>query len=692
MKNFGLGRVAEPKGSLPVTAWKLDNSKNLGAGEVRVRLKRIVLERENFYQLCSICQYDDDMIKERLFKIVSERGKLHNPYTESSGLFCGTVEEVSPDYNGKPLKTGDYVVCMAPMAGLPVNLFSIDNIDIYYGEITCDGYAICFETSTFEAFDDVSEEQEVYLLRALEEEGSIYGIAQEIAAKQPENAIIIGSNLCETILYAQMVRNVCVNPVRISFAIDSNFFGGITQNDLRTIFGSLIDEIHFVNLGKPVDSVKMIMENETKKQFDVIINLENVKGCESIASLMAAQDSLVCYMSLNSRYTQGLLVVDCLGKDVVHYGLDGYNSHAYGMALELVNTARPILSRLNEFYASLKKKPNYVPERSSERTKAVVQQIDGFIYKSELTASMVEEILNVSRYDCNVIIQGETGVGKERVFDLIHENSPRRDKPCIKINCATIQESLAESEFFGYEKGSFTGAQSTGKEGYFELANNGTLFMDEIGSLSLVMQSKLLRVLQENTYYRVGGTQPKHVNVRVICANNIPLQTLVDEGKFREDLYYRLNICLINVPPLRFRKEDISVLADTFIKNYSKKYKIRKELAPDAYKQLEAYHWPGNVRELENTIHRLYIAEKGNIIDGYSVDCLINRNVPSGVVMDLKREISLNETLDLNHIMAEQEKKLVAYALQKKGSTRKAAEYLGIPQTTLARKKLKYDL
>ncbi len=147
----------------------------------------------------------------------------------------------------------------------------------------------------------------------------------------------------------------------------------------------------------------------------------------------------------------------------------------------------------------------------------------------------------------------------------------------MKINCATIQENLAESEFFGYEAGAFTGAQATGKKGYFELANGGILFLDEVGALSLNLQSKLLRVLQENQFYRVGGTVPVNINVRVICANNVPLRQLVEQGRFREDLYYRLNICTITVPPLRDRKEDIVALAAAFLENYCNRYGTDKE-------------------------------------------------------------------------------------------------------------------
>ncbi|MBR3260849.1 MAG: sigma 54-interacting transcriptional regulator [Firmicutes bacterium] len=305
---------------------------------------------------------------------------------------------------------------------------------------------------------------------------------------------------------------------------------------------------------------------------------------------------------------------------------------------------------------------------------------------------MVEEVLNIARYDANVIIQGETGSGKERVFDLIQQNSLRREKPAIKINCATIQENLAESEFFGYEKGSFTGASAEGKDGYFALANNGTLFLDEIGSLPLDMQAKLLRVLQENTFYRIGGTEPIHVNVRVIVANNVPLKKLVEEGKFREDLYYRLNICQINVPPLRARKEDIVCLADAFLKNYGEKYGLPKSFSPDAYKELMEYHWPGNVRELENTVHRLYITERGDVIDGADVSSMLNESVFDDVVVDVRKEFSRDKDLTFDSIMDQQEERLIAFALKKEGTTRAAAEFLGMPQATLARKKIKHGL
>ena len=206
------------------------------------------------------------------------------------------------------------------------------------------------------------------------------------------------------------------------------------------------------------------------------------------------------------------------------------------------------------------------------------------------------------------------------------------------------------------------------------------------------MQSKLLRVLQESTYYKVGGVEPKHVNVRVICANNIPLKKLVNDGAFREDLYYRLNICMINVAPLRMRKEDIVCLAESFLESYSKKYGINKTFSNGALEELQGYHWPGNVRELENTVHRLYISEKENEIDRMAVDMLINESIYEFETVDIRKEFSSEENMDLNSIMDKQEKKLIEFALKKCKTTRAAAEFLNIPQATFARKKLKYNL
>lgn len=692
MKGFGLDRVVEPKGSIPVTAWKLDNSPTLKSKEMKIAINLIDFERGGFNQICSICDYDVNRIKERIMKIVNERGKIHNPYTESSGLFCGVIEDIAPDFELNGLNVGDEVVCMTPLAGLPVYIESIEEVDFTYGQIKCKGYAICFESVKLYKHDRIKGEDSKYLMLTLEEEGSLCNLAEEFKHMDIQKSLIVGSNLAEAVLYAQLINDSNPEVVSNILAMDNSFATRLKESELKNVFGELVDEVYFVDLGLPVEAFDNILKGENRSFMDVVVNLENMKGSESVANCIVKDGGMVCYTGINNSYSQGLLIADCLGKEVNHYALDGYDEDAFEFAVEFVERAIPKLKKLDIMFSKIDVVRFVASEGKRKRTQTAAKTIDDFIYMSPTTEVMVEEVLNVAQYDCNVIIQGETGVGKEKVFNLIHQNSPRRGKPCIKINCATIQENLAESEFFGYEKGSFTGAQASGKEGYFELANNGTLFLDEIGSLSLTMQSKLLRVLQENTYYKVGGTVPKRVNVRVICANNIPLKKLVEEGRFREDLYYRLNICLIHVPPLRMRKDDIVCLSDAFLKNYSKKYGVEKTFAKDAYDALKEYHWPGNVRELENTVHRLYIAEKERTIDGYSIDMLLNENLYQYKVSDVKRVFKNEESLDFNKIMDEQEKKLIEYALERQKTTRAAAEFLNIPQATLARKKVKYGL
>lgn len=694
MKNFGASRVIEPKGSLPVSAWRIDNERKLRSKEIRIAIDYITVERDSMCQLCSICEHEDEKIKEKLLKFVSQRGKLHNPYTDSGAIFSGTVEELAEDYPSGDIKLGDYVICLSTMTGIPVYIEEIEEIDYDFAQIKCKGYAICFETTILERCNDIKEERRKYLRRAIDEEGTFYGISRMTRDMDVKRVLIIGNSLIEIALYAQLLKNQ-LPQVHISLLIESgcSCTASMCEENLRTALEPLIDAFYFDTMSKPIDVAKRIIGDKDESPADVVINLEAIKNCESVAALTVRQGGLICHTNIANNYSQALLLVESLGKkDVTNYALDSVYDNTYRIALELVAAAEPIFKKLDVYFEQSRGKRKINSRSDGESGVETVKQIDGFIYMSPETGELVADALNVAKYDCNVIIQGETGVGKERIFDLIHQNSPRRSKPCIKINCATIQESLAESEFFGYEKGAFTGASGSGKEGYFEMANNGTLFLDEIGSLPLSMQSKLLRVLQENTFYRVGGTAAVHVNVRVICANNVPLKKLVGEGKFREDLFYRLNICRIEIPPLRKRKEDIYCLAEHFIKHYSQKYGIEKEFSISAYRLLEGYHWPGNVRELENTVHRLYIAERGVIIDADSVDSLLNENVYDESVIDIKREFRRDAPLDFNEIMDRQEKKLIAYALKKEGTTRKAAELLNLPQTTLARKKLKHNL
>jgi transcriptional regulator with PAS, ATPase and Fis domain len=239
---------------------------------------------------------------------------------------------------------------------------------------------------------------------------------------------------------------------------------------------------------------------------------------------------------------------------------------------------------------------------------------DQIIHESEAMVSVLRSVDKVAIYNTNVLITGESGTGKELIAKAIHHESPRRDQPFMAINCAAIPDNLLESELFGYEKGAFTGASSR-KPGIFELANGGTLFLDEVGELSQSAQAKVLRVIQEKKAFRLGGTAVIPINIRIITATNRDLRRAVTEGRFREDLYYRIDVFHIHLPPLRERREDIILLIEHFLRKFNVKFKRSVlKVDEDAIAVLCDYDWPGNVRELENAIEATVIISNGEMI------------------------------------------------------------------------------
>lgn len=302
-----------------------------------------------------------------------------------------------------------------------------------------------------------------------------------------------------------------------------------------------------------------------------------------------------------------------------------------------------------------------------------------FVGKTAGIEKIRQIIDQVAKTDVTVLITGESGVGKEVVSREIYKNSARRNGPYIKVNCAAIPENLIESELFGYEKGAFTGADRKDKLGLFDTANNGTILLDEIGEMSLKLQAKLLRVLQEKEFTRVGGTNPIKIDVRIIAATNQKLQEQIKKGLFREDLYYRINVFPINLLPLRERKEELSALAYHFVEKFNKKYNKVKEFEKTAIEVLEYYDWPGNVRELQNIIERLIVMDDKFIITREDVVSALGMEVFSN-------DIIYNEEMTLKEAVNILEKNIVEKALRKYGSTYKAAEVLGIKQSTVVKK------
>ncbi|WP_025640420.1 sigma-54 interaction domain-containing protein [Schnuerera ultunensis] len=308
------------------------------------------------------------------------------------------------------------------------------------------------------------------------------------------------------------------------------------------------------------------------------------------------------------------------------------------------------------------------------------------IGNSRSMIKIYEIIDRIAEVDATILILGETGVGKEVVAREIHKNSLRKDGPFIKVNCASIPENLFESELFGYAKGAFTGAASKGKPGLFELADNGTILLDEIGELSLNAQSKLLRVLQEKQIIRVGGTELRKIDVRIIAATNKDLEKEVEKGFFREDLFYRLNVIPITVPPLRERREDIPLLSIHFLDLYNSKYNMNKKLSDSALELLKWYSWPGNVRQLKNLIERLVlISPHDTISDDYILNIAGKEDIDELYNLGQKG-LTLDEAVSIV------EKQLIYKALKKHGTTRKAAKVLGVSQPTIVRKTNKYGI
>lgn len=319
--------------------------------------------------------------------------------------------------------------------------------------------------------------------------------------------------------------------------------------------------------------------------------------------------------------------------------------------------------------------------------------LEDFVCESRAMASVLDEILTVSKYDCNVLITGDTGVGKEKVANIIHKNSNRKMQPFIKVNCASISPTLIESEFFGYEKGAFTGANAAGKKGYFELADNGDIFLDEIGELQADMQAKLLRVIQDGEFFRVGGTTPIKTNVRILSATNRDLEDMIEEQRFRRDLYYRLNVVRLKVPNLRERSGDIPALVNHFLKKYSDKFEIQRKIDDDAVEYLKQCEWPGNIRELENMVQRLMISAKGEQITLLDVMRELHAEVFETSSLDFASMQEENgKVMDLEKMVDNFEKNIIKHACEKYGSTRKVAKAIGISQTQLVRKKKKYEL
>ncbi|MCC9296277.1 sigma 54-interacting transcriptional regulator [Clostridium sp. WLY-B-L2] len=356
-------------------------------------------------------------------------------------------------------------------------------------------------------------------------------------------------------------------------------------------------------------------------------------------------------------------------------------------ATQLKNSIQSINRKVRKF----KKKNEYFNTTNS---------VNSMEFRSEKIKELLVSIDKLSIRDVNLLLLGESGTGKTFLANRIHDLSLRKNRPFVTINCTTIPEELIESELFGYEKGSFTGASSSGKEGLVEQANSGTLFLDEIGELPFTVQAKLLQLVQEKTYIPVGAIHPKKIDIRIIAATNKDLLQLVKKGRFREDLYYRLALGVVRIPPLRERREDIDVLLNYYLNLFNNKYDTRIKLSEYSKAVLSNYYWPGNIRELE---HFLEISVIGAPFPDYIISKKDLENL-SGNVIELPKidgentkidiieqtDSMLYEVYDLNETMDNYKAEIIKKARKIYKSSYKVARYLNISQSTASRLILKY--
>jgi len=421
-----------------------------------------------------------------------------------------------------------------------------------------------------------------------------------------------------------------------------------------------------------LDGLKIVKSEE----FDVVLTDLRLSGISGIDFLKEIK-----------KYNQEIIVVIMTAYVTLESAVSAIKEGAYDYIAKPFSTDELIIKLQRALHHK-----NTAAEVNRLRKEVQAEfEFWNIIGKSEEIGKVLETVKSVSDRDTTVLIRGESGTGKEKIAGAIHYHSSRKNGPFIRVSCAALNREILESELFGHEKGAFTGAVKT-RRGRFELADGGSIFLDDVDDIPLDMQVKLLRVLQERNFERVGGEETLRVDVRIICATKKGLLELVKEGYFREDLFYRLNVVLIHIPPLRERREDIPLLINYFLKKFVSQYEdALPDISQETMNVLIAYDWPGNVRELENVIEHAVAFSKSK---GISLDALPEYLRKVDIKTDLlSMDLSDKQKINLQNALAEVEKKLIQWAYQKaSGNQVKMAEILGIPRTTLRNRLIKLQM
>ncbi len=681
---YGIKRVLEPQHVLPTSAWRLDNSRNIYPDELRVSIKRIHLEGTGFKQICTEVNDNEKKIKQQIIDIVIRRGKLHNPVTDTGGLVMGVIEEIGSEYhNPQGLKVGDKIICNVSVASVPMYIEDITSLNKAFNQVEATGYAIVHDLIPLVK---IPEELPLDLMMfTFDQSGTLYRLHQLIG--DSKKFLVVGNSMLTNLLYGYVIRREAGPDAEIVCLFDKRTSMRMVGKGIDELIEKVFNEVHFINILRPMECMRQL---NAESLFDFSINCAEIPGAETINILATKPEGTVLFANLINNLNIALYITESMSKPLCVRCAEGYLKEYDIFDMEIVREMAPYLKDaefIEPVYRDIEE-----PE-TNPFSKGIFEKtmMEDFVCRSKVMGQVLEEMMKVSRYDCNVIIFGDTGVGKEKAANIIQKNSTRKMQPFVKINCGAISPSLIESEFFGYEKGAFTGASAGGKKGYFELANNGVIFLDEIGELPLEMQAKLLRAIQDGEFYRVGGTSPVKTNVRIISATNKDLEKLVEEGSFRRDLYYRLNVVPIRIPSLAERTDDIPALVSHFLEKYGQKFGVKREIDDNAIEYLKQQQWPGNIRELENMVQRLIISSQGETITLMDVVKEKHGELFEYLPDEETDEVQQSE-INLQKAVEEYECGLIKYAYEKYGSTRKAAKAIGISQTQMVRKKKKYNL
>ena len=398
--------------------------------------------------------------------------------------------------------------------------------------------------------------------------------------------------------------------------------------------------------------------------FNIILNPEVVRTGKPITQVQTNMHERRLVLS-------GYPIFDAAGKValVVTYARD----------ITIISNMKDQIAQQQELIEKYHTNLDYLTRQKIQKAPLVIT--------SDEMQRVISKLRLVASTDITILLLGETGVGKDVLARHVHERSGRSGQPFFKVDCSSIPESLIESELFGYAPGAFSGALAKGKLGFFEMADKGTLLLDEIGELPLNMQSRLLRVLQDQEIVRLGSTTARKVDVRIIAATNRDLAEEVRNGNFRSDLYYRLRVSVITVPPLRERPADILPLARHFLDKFSSRYRKIKSFSPSVENAMQAYHWPGNIRELENLVLSLVITCERNVIELNDLpSSMLSECGPGHASMGVIEHPEACEGRTLKEIMADIERDIIRNALKTHGSVAKVARIFGVNRTTIFRK------